>query len=107
MIEKCHSCSLPHPNHPLPIPPSMGLVLVVPSTIEVCQLAEARAPVTEVVVVLVSAGGRRVKGAEGAGGGAAALIVKNQQAVVGGRRRVVISCLQTLGRGRGVRIDEG
>lgn len=96
MIEKCHSCSLPHPNHPLPIPPSMGLVLVVPSTIEVCQLAEARAPVTEVVVVLVSAGRGGVKGAEGASGGATALIVKHQQGVIGRCRGVVVRRPQTL-----------
>ena len=75
-----------------------GEGLVFPSPVEVGQLAEAGAPVAEVVVILIAPAGGGVQGAEGAGRGAAAPVVEHQQGVVGGRRWVVISRLQPLGR---------
>lgn len=68
-------------------------VLVVSAAVQVSKLAEARPPVTEIVVVLVSTARGRVQGAEGASGGAAAFVVEHQQGIVGGRGRVIVCCL--------------
>ena len=70
-------------------------LIVIPSSVHVGQLLEARAPVVEIVIVLVPRAGG-VEGADGASGGAAALIVKHQQGVVRRSCGVVVRCSQTL-----------
>lgn len=72
-----------------------GLV-VLATTIHVCQLLEAAAPLIEIVIVLVLVRGGRGEGAQGGGIRATALIVEHQQGVIGRGCGVRVSCLQVL-----------
>ncbi|KAF3858216.1 hypothetical protein F7725_011417 [Dissostichus mawsoni] len=61
---------------------SIGILVIV-STVHVCQFSKARAPVVEVVVVLVAPTAGGVEGAEGASCGAAALVGCDADHLVG------------------------
>ena len=79
--------------------------LVVVAPVHVGQLAEAGAPVAEVVVVLVAAADGRMQRGEGAGRRATALVVEHQQGVIGRCRGVAVRRSQAL-QGEGERARE-
>lgn len=71
-------------------------VLIVSSSIHVCQLLEAGAPIIDEVVVLVSSWAGGVEGADRTRVWAASFIVEHQERVVRRRGGVVIRSIQIL-----------